>query len=136
MIAKWVQQIREIHQDMVPLTPRSARFHYFIRDAHKTLRLASIVCIILIVHRNAHSLICHKHTFRITVEANMESFRFLGLPKEVRIVVYEQLPVIRRHSIVRMTNTHNRKCYGTLVHQVVLLTIPRCSKMITKKRTL
>ena len=114
---------------MVPLIPRSARFQYVIRDARKIFRLTRIVCIVLTFQRNAHSLIWPKYTIT-TVEANMESFRFLDLPKEVRLIVYEQLSIVRRHTTVQIDYTHPRECYGTLVHHVLPLTILRVSKMI------
>ncbi|RYN79084.1 hypothetical protein AA0117_g3964 [Alternaria alternata] len=66
----------------------------------------------------------------MTTAARMDTFRFLDLPKEIRLIVYEQLPFIRRHSTLIMPYTPDHKGSIVLVLQVLPLAILRVSKMI------
>jgi hypothetical protein len=66
---------------------------------------------------------------KMAVEASMDNFRFLDLPKDIRLTVYERLPAIRRHSTLSMLYNPIYNGSSTLVLTVVPLAILRVPKM-------
>jgi hypothetical protein len=65
----------------------------------------------------------------MAVEASMDNFRFLDLPKDIRLMVYERLPAIRRHSTLSMLYNPIYNGSSTLVLTVLPLAILRVPKM-------
>jgi hypothetical protein len=60
-----------------------------------------------------------------THDRGRSHFPFLRLPKDIRLIVYEQLPIVTRHSTIRMRYTPNYDGSSTLILRLLPLAILR-----------
>jgi hypothetical protein len=61
----------------------------------------------------------------MTYSHTRDPFRFLDLPKDIRLIVYEQLPIVTRHSTICMAYTPDYNGTSTLVLRLLPLAILR-----------
>ena len=113
------------------MVPQPPRFHHIIENTHTSFCVASTFPIEqkLFASGRYPTNFPPSRSSEMAVEASMDNFKFLDLPKDIRLMVYERLPAIRRHSTLSMLYNPTYNGSSTLVLTALPLAILRVSRM-------